>query len=140
MVIFESETGRSKATQIAGAPLNLEYFVAVAADEMVMVMLPRNFIPRGFSREFYGNKPPLLEKLLYRPVNGSNTEPRDHSLGASERFFGGERPVFPLKNLTDGCTLPRFTDRTRRIQTLNRLRLDGRYARAYRRAAALSER
>lgn len=102
---LQVEPFRGHCLEIPRTSLHFEHPVAMAAVEVVVVLLSGDFVPRGLTGQVDWNEPPVLLKTPQVSVYGCNPEPRHMVPCSFEQLPRAERVIRFLEDPADGASL-----------------------------------
>lgn len=109
LVALGQEPRGGEVREVAGAVFDLEHPVAVAAVEVVVVVLAGQLVAGGGARQLDRVKAPFIEEATNRAVDRGDAEPWGGRAGGVEDLLGGQRASGGLEGALNGLPLLRLS-------------------------------
>jgi hypothetical protein len=90
-VALHLELGRSQGAQVAGTPPDLEDLPALAAVEVVVVVLARHLVAQALTRQFHGLQETVFQQGLDVAVHRGQPQAGQAILGGVQDLLGRKR-------------------------------------------------
>ncbi len=104
-MVFHDEPGGHQAGQVLGAAVEVEHTAALAAGEVVVVVLTGQLVPMGFAWDFHGDEPAFFGETTDGAIDRCNAQIWDEAARAFQDFVRTQGPGGLPKNLSNGAAL-----------------------------------